>query len=296
MVMKRERLTRKQLIEKRIELRHKLTVFIGKGEHINNKLSVAIKPVEVKITPIKLNENVKNAVKSVTDKKCIINQFAGIGDILFIEPIMRRYFQMGYRVILPTIKEYLNIQPYFPYIEMVDMSLFKIDYECKQFVNTDETLIIPFRFSREFIKGSGFNDTMRNKYLMVNMDYNEWKLLTWLRHRYKEEKLKKLLNISDGDKYNLINQKFSQALHRNIEVNNGYRNIIMNFIEGYSLLDWSGIIESATTIHSVDTSLMYLLEILELSTNDVHIYSRYNKYADFYKTDYLFNKKYIRHI
>lgn len=229
-------------------------------------------------------------------KKCIINQFAGLGDILFVEPIMRHYFQMGYRVILPTIKSYLNIQSHFPYIEVVDMSLFNMNYEYKQFVNTDDTLIIPLRFSREFIKGSTYNDTMRNKYLMVNMDYNEWKSLTWLRHRYKEDNLKKLLNINDGDKYNLINQNYSQAFHRNIEINNGYRNIIMNVIEGYSLLDWSGIIESATTIHTVDTSIMYLLEILELSTDDVHIYSRYNKSSDFNKTDYLFDKKYIKHI
>jgi hypothetical protein len=294
--VKRQKIDIKKIIKKRIELRHQHLVFIEKHQRIITK------PIEVKlatkltIVPVKSNANVKDAVKSITNKKCIVNQFAGLGDILFIEPIMRYYFQMGYRIILPIIKTYLNIQPHFPYIEMVDMSLFKINYENKQFIDTDEALIIPLRFSREFFKGSTYNDTMRNKYLMVNMDYNEWKSLTWLRHRYKEENLKKILNINNGDKYNLINENYSRALHRNIEINNGYKNIIMRFIDGYSLLDWSGVIESATTIHTVDTSLMYLLEILELSTDDVHVYSRYNRYGDFHKTEYLFNKKYIRHI
>ena len=40
--------------------------------------------------------------------KAIFNQFFGIGDILFIEPIMRRFFQQGYEVVLPVLEKYYD--------------------------------------------------------------------------------------------------------------------------------------------------------------------------------------------
>ena len=54
----------------------------------------------------------------------IFNQFFGIGDILFIEPIMRRFFQEGYKINLPILKIYLPIQHYFPYINFIEQENF----------------------------------------------------------------------------------------------------------------------------------------------------------------------------
>ena len=224
-----------------------------------------------------------------TKKTYIFNQWAGIGDILFIEPIMRKYFQKGHTVVLPVMKVFLNLQPYFPYINFIDMDLLDIDYDEKNPIETEDHVVLPIRFSVP---------RMSNKYLMVDMDFNEWRNLTWLRHRNKEERLKNILGIKADDKYNLINGNFTSEhpyRRREIVVENGNRNIHMKPIDGYTLLDWAGVIENATVIHTVNTSIMYMLETLELSTEDIHVYSRNENGRDFIKVDYLFNLKYTKH-
>jgi hypothetical protein len=67
----------------------------------------------------------------------------------------------------------------------------------------------------------------------------------------------------------------------------------MDFIDGYTLLDWAGIIEKAETIHTVNTSLLYMLETLNV-TDQLHLYTR-NNGRDFQQTEYLRSKKYQLH-
>lgn len=236
-----------------------------------------------------LNKTLKDIIKNHEKKTIIFNQFAGIGDILFIEPIIRKYFIDGHSVILPVQKDFLNLQANFPYIKFIDMDLFDINYDEKKIVENENFIILPLRFS---------NNMMSNKYKMVDMNFDLWKTLTWLRHRFKEEKLKKLLGIEAGDKYNLINKNFTSIQPfqcREINVKNEYKNIIMTPIDGFNLLDWSGVIESASTIHTVNTSILYLLEILELSTKDIHLYSRNVNGLDFKDIEYLFNIDFKKH-
>jgi glycosyltransferase involved in cell wall biosynthesis len=230
-------------------------------------------------------------------KDYVFNQYFGIGDILFIEPIIRKYFQEGHKVILPISNKFIDIKHSFPYITFIDKDLYNIDYEEQGIVEDETRIILPMRWSREFYNSS-IIDTMRNKYKMVGLNLDEWRKLVWLRHRYKEDALSKLLGIEKGEKFNLINQNFHSFNNgiRKINISNKYKNIEMRFIKGYTLLDWASIIESASTIHTVNTSVMFLLETLNLSTDDINIYSRNVNGYDFEQTEYLFKKKYIRHI
>ncbi|MFA5234201.1 MAG: hypothetical protein WC390_07360 [Sulfurimonas sp.] len=210
---------------------------------------------------------------------------------------MRRFFRDGFKIILPVLQQYMDLQTYFPYINFIEKDKLNINYEEQKLISDNGRIIIPMRWSREYFKGCLY-DTMRNKYRMVGMELDEWRKLTWLRHRYKEDKLKELLNIKNGDKYNLINCNFHtfDNCFKNISVKNEYRNINMNFIDGYNLLDWAGIIEEATEIHTVNTSLFFLIETLKLQAKELHLYSRNSEGRDFLQTEYLHSKNYIRHI
>ena len=286
----------KKTIKRRIEISQQPTKMSERNRRRLTPNAPRPLPVElVSRSDLRLsrgNYNINNIdinLDTPTKKTYIFNQWAGIGDILFIEPIMRKYFQNGHTVILPVLNQLLSLQPYFPYVKFVDMDSLDIDYEEKNVVETEEHIILPIRHSVP---------RMGNKYVMVDMDFNDWRNLTWLRHRNKEEKLKKILGIKAGDKYNLINGNFSSHypfVQREIVVRNGNKNIIMTPIKGFTLLDWAGVIENATAIHTVNTSIMYMLEILELSTNDIHVYSRNENGKDFIKVDYLFNLKNTKH-
>ena len=229
-------------------------------------------------------------------KEIIINQFFGIGDILFIEPIMRYYFQQGHKVTVPILSKYLDIQRNIPYVNFVDKETFDIDYEEKEFIETDDRIIIPMRWSMEYYN-SLLKNTMLNKYKMVGIDLEEWRKLTWLRHRWRENKLKEVLGIKQGERFNLINCNFYSFENRtiNLNINNKLKNIEMKFIPTFNLLDWACIIEEAENIYSVNTSIIFLLEVLELKAKEIHLYSRNVNGADFIQTEYLRSKNYILH-
>jgi len=227
-------------------------------------------------------------------KEVIINQFFGIGDVLFIEPIMRYYFQQGHKVTVPILSKYLDIQRNIPYVNFVDKNFYNIDYEEQKIIETDNHIILPMRWSKEYFN-SPLKETMRNKYRMVGIELEEWRKLTWLRHRWRENKLKEVLGIKQGEKFNLINCNFYSFENRtiNLNINNKLKNIEMKFIPTFNLLDWSGIIEEAENIYTVNTSIIFLLEVLELKAKEIHLYSRNVNGVDFVQTKYLRSKNYI---
>ena len=47
-------------------------------------------------------------------------------------------------------------------------------------------------------------------------------------------------------------------------------------IHGYSMFDWSKVIECATEIYCVDTSLFYLIDMLDLKAGKLEAYSKFN--------------------
>lgn len=229
-------------------------------------------------------------------RTCIFNQFFGLGDILFIEPLMRKFFIHGFKIVLPVIPSFLDLDVYFPYINFVDKRYLKINYDEKRIIDDSKTIIFPMRWSKEFFGNSDIY-TMKNKYKMLGEDVMEWKKMTWYRHRWKEKELMKKLGINDGEKYNLINENFYTfgTKKREIKVNNDFKNVNMGFVDGYTMLDWASVIENASSIHSVNTSIIYLLDTLNLSTDDLHLYSRNDNGIDWKKTDYLLEKNYILH-
>ena len=104
-----------------------------------------------------------------------------------------------------------------------------------------------------------------------------------------------MLGIKQGEKFNLINCNFYSFENRtiNLNINNKLKNIEMKFIPTFNLLDWSGIIEEAENIYTVNTSIIFLLEVLELKAKEIHLYSRNVNGVDFVQTKYLRSKNYI---
>lgn len=67
----------------------------------------------------------------------------------------------------------------------------------------------------------------------------------------------------------------------------------MSKIDGYSIFDWIGIMVNAQSIHTVGTSLVFLMDIIISMPSDMHIYRRTDKDHSTY--NYLLTKKYIYH-
>lgn len=221
----------------------------------------------------------------------IINQFQGLGDILFCIPIARELLNNGNQnIIWPVNPIYLNIQKHFPDIQFVNKETFKMDYNRKDIYELNSCTVIPMRFSDSIMKVP-YYDCMRSKYTMVGLDMDVWRTLTFKRDHANETALFKKLGLRPGVKYTLVNECFRTGSSGRVDIQTNNAKVVkMSTIEGFTLLDWSLVIEHASEIHTVGTSINYLIEILKPKAKAIHLYIRKPDEKDFKNYDYILSK------
>ena len=68
------------------------------------------------------------------------------------------------------------------------------------------------------------------------------------------------------------------------------KNIVyMDVVEGYSVFDWSMILENAKEIYTIDTSLNYIIDLLDVKATKLDCYSRF-KPSNFFHIKGLWKK------
>lgn len=230
--------------------------------------------------------------------KYIINQYQGLGDILFCEPIAKYLYDNGNNEIFwPVLDEYIWIKEYIPYINFVKKNDFNFNYESTFFSQIDEfTHHVPLRFANPIVRNLSSHDysdqyhTMLDKYRMLSLPQDLWRTLKWNRNLEKENNLYN--SVIKNKTYVLVNNYWSDG-KVDITFNALGRDIIyMDKKEGFTLLDWSKIIENADEIHTVSTSNLFLIETLNIKTNSVFIYPRKPRENNFEGILEFVNKKF----
>jgi hypothetical protein len=215
-----------------------------------------------------------------------------LGDCIFAQGVARHLIEKGHKVIWPVVGEFLEGLSFaYPSIDWRDFSHFeKSIFDLKEINQVDDMTVVPLRFSDKII-GMDKALHMRAKYDLFGLDHRTWRnFATYNRNKQKELELARLMGIDLGSKYTIVNQNFSLG-HRII--NPKLKNVhYINKIQGYSLFDYSTIIENASHIHAVDSAIFYIFELLELSADLIHLYSRCPHNDKFDHTDYLFTKNY----
>lgn len=216
-------------------------------------------------------------------KPTIIFQPGMAGDLLFIQKIVKTYAADGRRVILPVLAKHKWVYDALVLPANVETPLLEDDFDFK-----DETLFLGDKIALSPIDGPNYTylslffcwryapeQTMDLKYQVAGVAMDDWADFVELRRdRDKEETLFKLLGLDDGVPYALINETCSK---RTIPFPNKApeKEVRLQMIEGYSLIDWSTVIERAARIASVDTSLVLLVEVLKITGKPLHVVSRY---------------------
>jgi hypothetical protein len=202
----------------------------------------------------------------------IVNQPFGIGDILFISPIVSK---LDYDVIWPVNDQYIWIKEYlvFPNITFVEMS----KYIKEPIYSLVEK--IDFLNAENILRSMGVKlDCMSAKYHYASEDVSEWKTLKWDRNFDKEKELYERLGLKDGEEYTLVNCNFaSPELKYKISINPDDNNkiVYMDYIDGFTLLDWGKVIENAKIFHTVATAVIFMVEFLNCKETKLHLYPRY---------------------
>lgn len=216
-------------------------------------------------------------------KICLINQPAGLGDILLCQKIASHVVQLGYRVIWPVVDQYSYLSEYVinPNVEFCSIN---DEFFNKQFysehgvdyIQTDDFLYLPLKNADRVVSSKSM--------LYAKFDYCGISPENWQEHftlsRNYERESKMLLyhNLQPGEKYNVVNRTFATPPNTinnsSIRPRNNYRTINMEVLGWDRIFDWMGVLEGAEEIHTVDTSLTLLLT--KLTVKNVHIYERTN--------------------
>lgn len=230
-------------------------------------------------------------------KLLIVQQYFGAGDAIWGQTIANDFIKAGYKVLwplMPSLVEGFNRA--YPNVTFIDYNLVKVNYENKEFKEIDGVLMLPMRYS-ESLMGKPYKFHMESKYSFLGKDWRTWKDgAHFRRSNQKETELMKLLGVGT-EPYNLVAKTFGSNRNRQIDikVKNDFKNIEMSEINGYSLFDWSMVMECAETIHAVSSSSLYLFELLELSSKEIHLYPRAPIEKDFVFVEFMFSKNYKLH-
>ena len=219
----------------------------------------------------------------------VILQHFGLGDIIFCQQIANKLMIEGHEVLWPVLPQYYDqVKDAYPNINFCKDS--PIDNGIQEFRIVGNYEAIPLRWSDIYMKVK-FRWVMKAKYDMMGMDYRDWhKGAYYVRDLEKEKRLAEI--VGANGEYTLINRNFL-AENRKINIPKITGKVIeMDLIPGYSLFDWSTVIENASAIHTVSTSIMYILDILQLKCRP-YVYKRIPVENDHNYYNYLFKKDYI---
>jgi hypothetical protein len=226
-------------------------------------------------------------------------QFFGIGDVVFTITLIKRIAN-GRNILWPVMSHFVEgLQRAYPDITFVDYKNVPVNYELKHqcvvtLPNIGDCTIIPIRWADSIMKVP-YTHCMRAKYDMYGMDYRDWKeSAMWKRDIDIEQMFWIKLGLSPFVDYTLINEIFGSDSQLKANIPMTPNAIKMQTIEGFSLMDWAFIIQNSTAIHTVSTSILFLLELLDLKCIP-HLYDRHPIEKGFKNVDYLFTKPYILH-
>lgn len=204
-------------------------------------------------------------------------QYFGIGDIIFSQSIAQSFLNNGNKVLWPCKPEWVEgLTRAYPDIDFRDYKTVDVDYNNKNFIVDRDRHIVPLRFADSLMRVP-YSDCMKAKYMLMNMDWNDWKKgAQFCRYSEKEKELYyDILNLRDGEDFLFLNRTFNHKATGKVlgGFSSHKKTVEMRIIEGFSLFDWAYVMERASEIHTVSTSIIYILELLDIKCK-IHIYIR----------------------
>jgi len=232
------------------------------------------------------------------NKVALIRQPAGLGDILFGQKIAHKIMDIGYDVIWPVfpvfswIGDYIKTGVQFP--NVVNDFHCKNIYDIKKLIKTDEFIYLPLDTAGKWFKE---DSVMECKYKMAGLKSDDWAdYLHITRNIEKENELfYNVLGLKDNEEYIFVNKNYNThplMICKYIPEKFESKVIEMGVKDGYSLFDWYKVLENAKEIHTVETSLNYLIEVNKNIKCPLYMYSKWNP-VDYHHIQHLFKRDWV---
>lgn len=221
--------------------------------------------------------------------KVIINQPFGLGDVLFLSPLVAQLDVE--HIVWPIVDHYYWIKDY---VEINNLTFIKSSEFNPS--NYEGYVEVPLQHAHSLVPQA--EDCMEAKYMLLEADPELWRTLNFTRNTEKETQLKQYLNINPNDKFIFVNNNFAGPEYNykvDIKPQTNLRIIHQEYIDGFTLLDWCGVLEQANEIHTVSTAIFFVIEALKLEKTSLHLYPRKPIDKDLSPIKTLINNRWICH-
>lgn len=221
-------------------------------------------------------------------KTITINQPAGLGDIIWIQPILQMFVDKGFTIIYPIIDRYLEMATkYLPregvtYVSIESEFHFKDCFDNPNVIHNNNGYYLPLTYSHRHFPASSL---MMSKYLMTQTPLQDWRrFIPRIRDKQREISLWEKIN-PNNEEFILTNKYFGtppQTKEREINLTNHSFKIIdidyrdQDLIE-FHPFDWVYVIEKAKEIHFVQTAFSFIADLYASPTAVMHLYDRIGK-------------------
>lgn len=200
-----------------------------------------------------------------------IIQSAGFGDIFFCQKIGKRLIELGYTVYWPIYEPYGYVKDYIPdfhWCEPPNDNYVDLDLgQASHLMNWED----PEDMNEK---------VMESKYLWANKhydigDYSNWNdYFRFNRFHEKEEMVCEKVLKDIPEKFCLINRFFAtECIYLETEIKSDLPMVEIRKLSGFSIFDWSKVIEKASEIRIPDSSFPYIVEVLN-TTENLYLYNR----------------------
>jgi len=211
---------------------------------------------------------VRSRMQVQNTKSIGIIQPGRIGDLILVLPIAKHYSDEGYDIIWPVLTDYLSLFPYVPYVRAVD-----IGGMVNCYVNAHRKLK-EIGVGRVIDLGIGFG-RQEKEWIDSGLQFDEWKYkeagvpfekrftLQINRDFKKEKDLIQILSEKfglNGRSYNMTHEDGSDA-HYSWTIPNSIK---INPTPGFTIFDWLGAIEEASSFYTIDSCLCTLANQLSM--------------------------------
>jgi hypothetical protein len=222
-------------------------------------------------------------------KTCLIYQPVGLGDILWIQKIVDVIIDDGYQVFFPVEDVYFDMVS----TSITKTNLFWVrvsdEFPLKKFFGTssvhqtENELYLPISFADRYFPQCS---VMLSKYYFLDVALSDYRKHFEITRNYGREK-KLIDTYALKNEFVLVNKSFgTNPRQREFDYKSDKLTHVMNIDEdkknGFNLFDWIGAIEQASEIHTVETSLCYLVDKYA-TTEKLYMYEkRVNEEANTY--------------
>lgn len=214
-------------------------------------------------------------------KTCLINQPLGLGDILWVQPIVNHYISNGYRVIYPVGETYYDIISEYikkdglEWVRESDDFPLKFLYGMMDKVQIDEDIYLPLTYAQAHNSLS----LMIGKFALAELPVTDYRDAYEINRNYEREQ-------SLIDTYGLLNDfiivnelygTFPNTKKHEIKLDTNFKihkmSVQQDIDNGFHVFDWIGALQKAKEVHSVGTSICYMMDKY-CTENKIHLYER----------------------